>query len=246
MEFVALALSQGPYPAYFDRMRALNQAGAPLLGRRPPEPRRLALAAFDAWHERGAAVLDLRAASTFADGHLPGSLAVGLEGSHSSWVGWLLEPERPLLLVADEPVQARESGIELARIGYDQVVGVLDGGVDAWIDAGRPLNRYRRCSAGDLERRLRAADRLVVIDVRERGEWFEGHVPGSLNLPDHEILLRATTLPRGHELAVHCGHAYRGTLGANLLEQAGYGPITVIEDGYAGWLALHGTGGSPR
>jgi rhodanese-related sulfurtransferase len=77
----------------------------------------------------------------------------------------------------------------------------------------------------------------VVVDVPERSQWFEGHVPGSLSLPVHEIPLGAAMLPPGPALAVRCGHAYGGTLGASLLEQAGHGPITVAEDGYAGWLA---------
>jgi hydroxyacylglutathione hydrolase len=236
--FVALALDQVPYPSYFDRMRALNQSGAPLLGRRLPEPRRLGLEEFDAWLAQGAAILDLRPAAEFSEGHLPGSYAVGVEGGHSSWVGWLLPPERPLLLVSDDPARERESVRQLARIGYDHVAGVLDGGPAAWAEAGRPLRRFRRQRAAELERRLLQGERLVVVDVRERHEWFAGHVPGSLNLPLHDLPKDAGALPRGPELAVHCGHAYRGTLGASLLEQLGYGPLTVIEDGYTGWARL--------
>jgi hydroxyacylglutathione hydrolase len=237
--FIEIALDQGPYPAYFDRMRGLNQIGAPLLGRQLARPRRLSIAEFDAWRARGAAVLDLRSAVAFADAHIAGSYAVGLDGAHSAWVGWLLPPERPLLLVADGSAQERESVRQLARIGYDQVAGTLDGGLPAWTAAGRPLSAYGRLRSDELERRLLDGERLVVVDVREVHEWVAGRVPGSVNLPLHQVAARAGTLPLGTPLAVHCGHVYRGTLGASLLEQAGRARIEVVEDGYEGWAVKH-------
>ena len=237
--FIEIALDQGPYPTYFDRMRGLNQVGAPLLGRQLPQPRRLSIDEFDGWRARGAAVLDLRSAAAFAEGHVASSYAVGMDGAHSAWVGWLLPPERPLLLVADGPAQERESVRQLARIGYDQVAGALDGGLAAWAAAGRPLSSYRRLRSDELERRLLDGERLVVVDVREVHEWVSGRIPGSVNVPLHQVPARAGTLPLGTQLAVHCGHAYRGTLGASLLEQAGRGQIAVIDDGYEGWARRH-------
>jgi rhodanese-related sulfurtransferase len=227
-------------------MRALNQRGAPLLGRHPPTAPRLSLEQFDAWLAQGAAILDLRSAVAFCDRHLPDSYAVGVDASHSSWVGWLLKPERPLLLVADDRAQEDESVRQLARVGYDRIAGALDGGVDAWSEAGKPLKAFPRSSAVRLHRRLLNGDRLVVVDVRERHEWFAGHVPGSVNLPLHDIPLEPGRLPQEPELAVHCGHVYRGTMGASLLEQIGYERITVIEDGYEGWASSFGPAGSSR
>ncbi len=238
-ELIEIALDQGLYPAYFDRMRGLNQVGAPLLGRHPPQPPRLSLDQFDAWRARGAAVLDLRRAEAFTDGHVPGSYAVGVEGSHSAWVGWLLPSERPLLLVADSAVQEQECVRQLARIGYDQVAGALDGGFRTWTVAGRAAETVRRISSIELERRLLEGERLIVLDVREIREWMAGHVPGSVNVPVHDLPMRAGSLPVGAELAVHCGHLYRGTLAASLLEQAGRRPLFVIEDGFDGWARRH-------
>jgi hydroxyacylglutathione hydrolase len=220
-------------------MRALNQLGAPLLGRRLLEPTRLALEDFDAWQARGAAVLDLRPPEAFAEAHVPGSYAVGVGGSHSAWVGWVLSPDRPLVFVADEAAQERESVRQLARIGYDLVVGTLDGGLRTWTDAGRPVSSYPRARSRDLEGRLLAGERLMVVDVREPAEWFAGHVPGSVNIPAHDVPLRAGQLPPGASLAVHCGHVYRAALGASLLEQSGHDRLLLVEDGYGGWEALH-------
>jgi hydroxyacylglutathione hydrolase len=238
--FIEIALDQGPYPAYFDRMRGLNQLGAPLLGRQLPSPRRLSIDELDAWRARGVAVLDLRSAAAFADGHIAGSYAVGVDGAHSAWVGWLLPPDRPLLLIADTGAQERESVRQLARIGYDQVAGTLDGGLPAWVAAGRPVSTFPRIRSAELERRLLEGERLVVVDVREVHEWVAGRVPGSVNVPLHQVPSGAGALPLGTQFAVHCGHVYRGTLGASLLEQAGRGQVVVIEDGYEGWVERRG------
>jgi hydroxyacylglutathione hydrolase len=233
--FIEIALDQGPYPAYFERMRGLNQSGAPLLGRRLPEPPRFTLEEFDAWRAQGAAVLDLRPAGTFSKAHIPDSYAVGVDGSHSAWVGWLMSADRPLLLVAEDRDQERESVRQLARIGYDQVVGTLDRGFRSWVEAGRPVSSYPCIPSSELERRLLAGEQLVVVDVREVGEWSDGHVPGSVNVPAHDVPVGAGKLPLSATLAVHCGHVYRATLGASLLEQLGHDQLLVIEDGYEGW-----------
>lgn len=241
--FVEIALNQGPYPAYFDRMRGLNQLGAPLLGRRLPEPRRLGLEEFEAWRAQGAAVVDVRPASNFAKAHIPGSYAIGFDGSHSAWVGWLLSADRPLLVVADDLNQEQESVRQLARIGFDRVVGVLDGGFRSWLEADRPVSSFPSIKSSELERRLLADEQLVVVDVREAGEWADGHVPGSVNLPVHDVPFSAGKLPLGADLAVHCGHFYRATLGASLLEQVGHRQLMVVEDGYEGWRSHRATSG---
>ncbi len=234
-EYIAPALHQGPYPAYFGRMRGLNQIGAPLLGRRLPEPRRLSLDEFDGWRAQSAAILDLRSPEAFAEGHIPGSHAIGVDGSHSAWVGWLIPADRSLVLIANDAAQERESIRQLARIGYDLVAGSLEGGFRAWASSGRPVSCYPRILASDLERRLLGGERLVVVDVREASEWFAGRIPGSVNLPVHEIPLRAAQLPAGATLAIHRGHVYRATLGASLFEQSGHAQVIVVQDGYDAW-----------
>jgi hydroxyacylglutathione hydrolase len=237
LEFASIILDQGPYPTYFDHMRGLNKVGAPLLGRNIAAPPRLSLDEFDGWRLRGAAVLDLRQPRAFSDSHIPGTYALGLEGRHSSWVGWLFSPTRPLVLLTDDEELVSESLEQLARIGYDQVVGTLTEGLAHWVEAGRPTSSYGRIAAQDLGRQLLAGERLPVVDVRERSEWSAGHIPGSLNVPVHEVGPRAVTLPQGSKLAVHCGGSFRATLAASILEQRGFRELIVVEDGYVGWAA---------
>lgn len=249
-QFVTRALTAGPYPAYYARMRSVNQGGAPLVGPRPAQLTALDLDDFDLWAAQGALVVDVRPAAAFRAGHLPGSVAAGADGNVSGWIGWLIGPERPLLLVGDGSPEGQaavsEANRQLFRIGYDRVAGYLQGGVAGWIGAGRGITSYDTTPAGDLAQRLDADEALAVIDVRESAEWHAGHIPGSVNLPVHEIPAASVELPRGVPLAVHCGHDYRATLGASLLERAGYRDLIVVEDGWQGWagLATEGTGRS--
>ncbi|MCI2975915.1 MAG: hypothetical protein MP439_07535 [Ferrimicrobium sp.] len=119
-----------------------------------------------------------------------------------------------------------------------RVVGVLDGGIDIWQTSGRTLTGYETISAAVLAERLDAERFLTVIDVREPFEWYADHLPGSVNLPAHDIETASLKLPRGVALAVHCGHDYRATLGASLSERAGHPDLVVLEDGWEGWAAL--------
>lgn len=241
-EFVTRALTAGTYPAYYARMRSLNQSGAPLVGPRPPLPPELDLAGVDGWLAQGALLIDVRPAASFRAGHVPDSLAVGADGNLSGWVGWLTGPERALVLLADGGqaglAQVQEASRQLARIGYDRVVGFLPDALGAWSAAGREVESYHTTNAAGLAKRLDSGEALVVVDVREAAEWHAGHVPGSVNLPAHEVPTTQLSLPYGVTLAVHCGHDYRATLGASLLERAGYRQLLVVEDGYQAWAAL--------
>ncbi|MHB8619354.1 MAG: rhodanese-like domain-containing protein, partial [Chloroflexota bacterium] len=120
----------------------------------------------------------------------------------------------------------------------DRVVGYLDGGFAAWTAAGRDVASYETTDAARLAERLDGDEPLVVVDVRESAEWHAGHIPGSVNIPVHDIPATHPDLPRGVPLAVHCGHDYRATLGASLLERAGYHHLSVLCDGWEGWAAL--------
>jgi hydroxyacylglutathione hydrolase len=240
-QFVTRSLTAGPYPAYYARMRILNQTGAPLIGLGLPRSSALGVSEVDAWVAQGGLIVDVRPAAAFRTGHIPSSLAVGADGNVSGWVGWLTGPERPLVLVADDAgaAQVDEASRQLTRIGYDRVVGHLDGGIAGWVGAGRHLASYTTTSAAELAKHLDAGEMIAVVDVREAAEWHAAHIPGSVNIPAHDIPTIPLDLPRGLPLAVHCGHDYRATLGASLLERAGFHHLSVLEDGWDGWAPLH-------
>lgn len=237
-EFVERILAQNPYPSYFRRMRALNSAGTEPAPDAPPRPRALPLDRFDRSRTEGAVVVDTRAPESFDAGHVPGSLSVGEDGSLSAWVGWLLPPDRPLLLLSRDEEEAASASRQLFRIGYDGVQGFLAGGFPAWKEAGRPVAHHPRIDAEELRRRLKAAAPSVVLDVREAHEWAQGHIPGSLNIPVAALAARASEVPRGVPVYVHCAHGYRSSIASSLLEQAGFDQVVRISDGFERWENL--------
>lgn len=237
-QFVTRALTAGTYPAYYARMCNLNQIVAPLLVR-PPE---LDIDSLQNWLAQGALLVDIRTAEAFRSAHIPGSIATGADGNISGWVGRLVGPERPLVLVADEGSrgagQIQEAVSQLVRIGCDRIVGYLGVGLHTWRSAGHKVVGYDTLNAAELTQRLDADELLPVIDVREAAEWHLGHIPGSVSLPLCDIWTHESVVPRQSPVAVHCGHDYRGTLGASLLEQVGYSQLSVVIDGWEGWSVL--------
>lgn len=240
-EFVARILEQGPYPTYFARMRAANLAGTESVREDAPSPRALPLERFDRLRVQGATVVDTRSPVDFDEGHVPGSLAVGEDGPLSAWVGWLLPPDRPLLLVSSHEGEAEGATRQLYRIGYDLVEGFLAGGFSGWRQAGRAVSRRQHLGAAELRRTLAEQGPGVVLDVREAHEWFAGHIPGSVNIPVSALGQRVRELPRDVPIYVHCAHGYRASVASSILEEAGFDRVHRVVDGYEAWDATGST-----
>ncbi len=234
-QFLTRYLQLVPYPAYYDGMRALNRRGAPLLGRTLPALRPLSVKRVAAALRRGAVLLDIRPYAGYDEAHIPGSLTAGIDGQLSAWVGWVLPPETPLVLLGATGEDEREAQRELLRIGYDRLLGTLEGGLPAWKAAGRAVRSTPRVMAVELAAAVERGDRLTIVDSREEHEWAVGHIPGAVWMPFWRIPQEATTLPREAPVAVHCAHGYRSAVAASLLERAGIPTVLHVTDGYEEW-----------
>lgn len=221
-----------PYPSYYAHMGPLNLIDPRPLPRRPvPElgPDQVeALAGV-------ATVVDARPERDFASGHLPGSLGIPAGDGFASWVGWLLPFDRPVLLVIDDG-DPGELAIDLARIGFERVVGFLDG-VEGWCASGRELRSFRTVDVDTFAAAV-SDPATRVLDVRAPNEWREGHLEGSIlrYLPD---LARQVPdgLAAGDEVWVGCASGYRSTIAAGLLERAGVRPVVLLGAGIPEVLA---------
>ena len=211
--------------------------GAPLFGRTLPALPRLIPEEVKQRHGQGAALVDARSPSQYDGAHIRGSYNIGIEDAFSAWVGWVLPPERPLILV--DQVTAEDARRQLFRIGYDNVVGVLDGGVQAWREAGEDVASFETGEIDDLVRWLQSGEPLTVLDVRNEDEWIHGHVPGAVHLTVPEVEAHAVGLPRDAAVAVHCASGYRAGIAASILEQAGIKRLIRIEGGFPEWEARH-------
>ncbi len=235
-QFLVRYLQQTPYPAYYDRMRALNRHGAPVLGRLLPALRPLSVAEVALALRQGVVVVDVRPFGDYDAAHIPGSLNVGIDGPVSAWVGWVLPPETPLVLLGASEEDEREAQRQLLRIGYDRLLGRLEGGLAAWQEAGEPVRSTRQMTVADLAAALEQGAALTVVDSRETHEWAAGHIPGAVLMPVARIAQEANTLPREAPVVVHCAHGYRSSLAASLLERVGLPEVVHVTDGYEEWV----------
>lgn len=226
--FVAgLLAGLGTYPPYFLRLREVNRRGASLNG--PLSLDRLAPDDAEAAVRGGAELIDVRPVGAWAAAHIPGSLSIELRAAFASWLGWLVERDRPLLFVIDD-AQSRDELIRACRsIGYDNLLGEIDGGIDAWRGAGRPLRRTELITDPVVDGPL--------LDVRQEREFAAGHVPGALHV-ELGALADAHTLPSS--LTVMCGHGERATTAASLLERAGVRDVRVLAAGPGDWCRATG------
>jgi hydroxyacylglutathione hydrolase len=182
----------------------------------------------------GAQLLDTREPAKFEGAHLRGSVDVGLSGSYATWCGTLLDPERPIVLIA-EPGRELEAATRLGRIAFDTVAGYLAGGMQSL--SGRPdlVDRIERITAGSLAERLAAPQPPLLVDVRAPGEWQERRIDAAVNVPLSRLLERMTTLPREQPIVVHCATGYRSAIAASLLQRDGYPDLADLVGGMAAW-----------
>jgi hydroxyacylglutathione hydrolase len=228
----------GRVPAYYAHMAAINRRGPRVLGRLVLPPA-LDPAAFEARAAAGVTIVDARDRRAYAAGHIRGSLNIELGASaFSGYVGWLVPFADPVLLVLpDSPDALAEATTELLRIGYEQVPGWLEGGVQAWADSGRTLATYATTTMAALARERAAGDGAgILLDVRQPIEWRdEGVVPGSEHIFVADLAERLADLPAGEPVTVFCRTGHRASMAASILDRAGLGVRLVSEGGAGDW-----------
>jgi glyoxylase-like metal-dependent hydrolase (beta-lactamase superfamily II)/rhodanese-related sulfurtransferase len=192
----------------------------------------------------GAQILDVRDPDDYAAAHLAGSTNVSLQTRFASWAGALLTPARPIVIVA-APGREHEAAVRLGRIGFDNVLGHLEGGIDG--AQGRPevVRRIPRLTSVELASALRQGP-LTVVDVRFPGERAQGAIPGAVSIPLDQLEERLAEIPRGGRVAVYCQSGLRSSTAASLLEQAGFGDVVDLAGGYATWSASAATAPAAR
>jgi hydroxyacylglutathione hydrolase len=221
----------GSYPPYFLRLAEANRRGPGIL-HDPPHLEALDVAAVEAHRASGGDVVDARPPKHFAAGHLPGSLSVPLRPAFATWLGWLADPDRPLVFIRDADQDPDEIIWQCLKIGYERLAGELAGGAAAWRAAGQPITRSELLRAETLTG-------WPVLDIRQDGEFAAGHIPGSLHVELGSVGRAATGLPPG-PLATMCGHGERAATAASLLERAGRPGAAIVLGGPQDWS--HATG----
>ncbi len=220
-------------PVYFPQNVLMNIKGYESLdtvmsrGKKP-----MPVAEFEAIaNETGALLLDTRSAGDFAKGYIPNSINIGIDGSFAQWVGEMIPDVRQEILLITDPGREEECIIRLSRVGYDNTLGYLEGGFEAWKKAGKETDSVQRISAADLEKMI-ATDKPVVIDIRKKSEYDSEHIVDAINIPLNQINEHLAEFPKNKPFVLHCAGGYRSMIAASILKQRGWNDFSDVEGGF--------------
>lgn len=180
--------------------------------------------------DSGALILDTRNAAIFNKGYVPNSINIGLQGDFAPWVGsMIVDVKHPILLVTD--LGAEEEAItRLARVGFDNVIGYLDGGFEAWNNSANEIDSVKRISAQEFSAEYKPDSK--IIDVRNETEYAAEHVNEAYSRPLVDINEWASELNDGEHFYLHCAGGYRSMIAASILNSRGIRNFTEIEGGF--------------
>jgi hydroxyacylglutathione hydrolase len=234
--FIDLVTADQPEaPPYFVYDAVLNSKERPTLDQAlQRELKPLTLDAVLALQSSGAQILDTREPEEFASAHLTGSVNIGLNGQYATWAGTVLDHVHPIVVIA-APGRENESAVRLGRIGFDNIVGYLQNGLQALESRPDLVSFTERLSPQFASELLDSAQPPLVIDVRTPGERKGKLIAGSLSVPLSHLSDTLATLPRDRSLLVYCAGGYRSSIAASLLQRANFSPMSEIAGGLAAW-----------
>lgn len=222
-------------PRYFSVNAKINQSGYGSLEEvKLRGMRALSVQEFKGALEEDVIVLDTRPATEFTTGFVPGSIFIGLEGRFAEWAGSILPFNKKILLVT--PLgKEEESVIRLSRVGFDKMEGYLNGGFDAWKNAGEKTDMIIDVEADELIMDIPHDSNLTVVDVRRETEFGDGHLEGAVNLPLQEMIdvAQLAQFEDSQNLYIHCAGGYRSVIAASLLKREGLHNLRNVLGGWA-------------
>ncbi len=236
-QFVA-AVTDGltPPPYYFPKNVILNKTGAKSIETVKATIQALSPAAFEvAANELGAVMIDTRTAQIFKDGFIPNSINIGIKGDFAPWIGTLLtDIEQPILFVAEES-DIEEVITRLSRVGYDNIVGFLKGGIKAWIDSGKEIDAIESISAADFAIKFaQNTENISVKDVRKESEYSAEHVAEAENVTLAYLSNNMAAFSKTEPNYIYCAGGYRSMIAASILKARGFDNVIDVAGGFAG------------
>jgi len=175
-------------------------------------------------------MIDIRKPEDFSKGFIPNSINIGIDGNFAQWVGALVpDIKQDIVLISDEG-REEEAVIRLSRVGYDHCIGYLNGGIEAWKNAGKDIDTVNRISVQQFEQDY--SPELLVIDVRNKGEYTAEHIENAINAPLDYINNYLDVFPKDKPFIMHCAGGYRSMIAASILKSRGWDNFVDIEGGF--------------
>ena len=221
-----------PVPRYYPVMKRVNAEGPKILATLPRVPGLPPKAFKEAIDKKMGVLVDVRNMLAFGGGHIAGALNIAGTPILSIWAGWMLDPEKPILLVLENDDDLEKIVRLFVRTGYTKFAGYLLGGMKAWHAEGFPLERIGQMSVHELNERKNS---LQVIDVRSPGEWKKGHVHGARHIFLPELVKRIGEFDRNKPTAVYCGSGYRASIATSILKPRGFNELWNVPGSWEAW-----------
>jgi len=221
-------------PAYFPQNVMMNIKGYESLDTvieksfKPLNPKEFNALANDT----AAVILDVRHENDFVKSHIPRSIFIGIQGNFAPWVGSLImNTKQPLLLLTSEGME-QETITRLSRVGFDNVLGYLKGGIPAWKASGFETDNINSISPEQFA--IELSDKSIVVDARKTSEFDAEHVEKAINIPLDTVNSHLESVPKNEDFYLHCAGGYRSVIMASILKSRGFHNLINIEKGISG------------
>lgn len=223
-----------PSPAYFPNNAIINRKGYESFDsvlKKNAKP--LSISEFEfLTNENDVLVLDTRHQNDFVKGFIPNSYFIGIQGDFAPWVGTVIEDINQKIIFIADAGKEEEVITRLSRIGYDNVLGYLEGGFESWKNAGRKVDSLESIDVNEFENRFRSDNEINILDVRRASEFDSEHVKNAQNLPADYIHRNLHEASKDKQYYVHCAGGYRSVIFASIAKSKGYDKLINIEGGF--------------
>jgi glyoxylase-like metal-dependent hydrolase (beta-lactamase superfamily II)/rhodanese-related sulfurtransferase len=233
-EFIAeVTAGLTPPPYYFPQNVLMNKTGAKDIATVRGQIQALSAQAFEAAaNETGAIVIDTRSAQTFKNGFIPNSINIGIKGDFAPWVGTLItDIQQEILFIAD-PEDTEDVITRLSRVGYDNIIGYLDGGFQSWQSADKEVDSIESITADEFTE-LFAQSEIIVKDVRKPTEYMAEHVDEAMNIPLSVLSDNMVEFSKTEPNYIHCAGGYRSMMACSILKARGFDNVIDVAGGFA-------------
>ncbi|MES2796518.1 MAG: MBL fold metallo-hydrolase [Bacteroidota bacterium] len=223
-----------PPPYYFPKNVMINKTGAKSVEKVKSNVHALSAEAFEmAANETGAVMIDTRESQIFKNGFIPNSINIGVKGDFAPWVGTLItDIEQEILFIAEEE-NIEEVVTRLSRVGYDNIIGYLKGGIETWIAAGKEIDTIESISAHEFAERFEKANgSLLVKDVRRESEYAAEHVEEAESVPLAYLSHNMDAFSKNETNYIHCAGGYRSMIASSILKSRGFDNIIDVTGGF--------------
>jgi hydroxyacylglutathione hydrolase len=222
-----------PPPAYFGMNVAMNKLGYQSFDNVLKNGMKaLNATGFEATaEETGALILDTRSPADYTNGHIPQSINIGISGDFAPWVGTLIADVKQPILIVCEAGKEEETITRLSRVGFDTILGHLEGGFDAWKKSAKEIDTVHRITAEQFADEVKIGEN-TIIDIRKEGEYAAAHVEDAYSKPLAYINTWISDIDPKEHFYIHCAGGYRSMIAASILQARGYRNFTEIEGGF--------------